>query len=127
MSILEIAVAVQSPILVGLFVFWLLNRVSRWLDRRKMERAQFKYAQEQSLTGGYRARIKQLEEDKQSLLDEVQRLMKRNILMSNELRNDPKAPTEVMPINRSARFYTSDLKRAEDEPPPLPGTFTRGL
>ena len=128
-DILQIAVALESAVLFGLLVLWGLKRMWLWWDRRTMYKAQRKFAQEQTLTGVYRTRVSDLETKNQDLLDEVQRLIKRNMMMARELRNDPKAPTEFLPMGRSGRFMASDLRPepAEGEPPALPGQFTRGL
>jgi predicted RNase H-like nuclease (RuvC/YqgF family) len=113
---LGLAAIGTASILYGTFngVLRLVKRISLWRDSRRIKRDTERFAIQQAAWAKareqlseieiYKDRIKQLEEKNQDLLDEVQRLIRRCIKMSNELRSDPKAPTEVLQAPSSARF-----------------------
>lgn len=108
---------VLASIGAGAICWGLCNGVTRLyykvrykVDTLRMQREQLQYATEQALRNAYQARLQELEEHKQSLLDEVHRLTRRNMMMARELRSDSDqplhkmAPTEVLPPPTSGRF-----------------------
>lgn len=115
-------VSVLTLLAIGAFC-WCMQRLSDWLERRdarllaqQTELDNVKFGVLYKDLEGWQAHAKKLEEANTSLQSEVCTLITRCIKMSNELRCDPGALTQVLPQNGSARFRREDLQQAADSP-----------